>query len=105
MSNGHQVILRIAAIVAALTTFLQAAGNASAQECKARGDLDAIYCDESGNMVADAPKDAKKLKNPAAFMLSYSPQEDSVVYEKLWTPYVDHLKSCVGKPVRFLPMR
>ena len=72
--------------------------------CKHRGDLDAIYCDEDYNMTADAPKDPKKLKNPAALMLSYSPQEDSVVYEKLWTPYVDHLKTCVGKPVRFLPV-
>ena len=72
--------------------------------CKHRGDLDLLYCDEDGNMTADAPVDPKKLKNPATLMLSYSPQEDSVVYEKLWTPYVDHLKSCVGKPVRFLPV-
>ena len=72
--------------------------------CKHRGDLDALYCDKDGNMTADAPKDPKKLKNPASLMLSYSPQEDSVVYEKLWTPYVDHLKSCTGKQVRFLPV-
>ena len=72
--------------------------------CKHRGDLDALYCDEDGNMTADAPKDPKKLKNPAVLLLSYSPQEDSVVYEKLWTPYVDHLKSCTGKQMRFLPV-
>ncbi len=72
--------------------------------CKHRGDLDALYCDEDGNMTADAPTNPKKLKNPASLMLSYSPQEDSVVYEKLWTPYVDHMKSCTGKPVRFLPV-
>ncbi len=77
---------------------------AAQDSCRHRGDLDAIYCDEDGNMTADAPTDPKKLKNPAALMLSYSPQEDSVVYEKLWTPYVDHLKACVGKPVRFLPV-
>ena len=77
---------------------------AGADTCKHRGDLDTLYCDEDGNMTADAPTDPKKLKNPAALMLSYSPQEDSVVYEKLWTPYVDHLKACVGKPVRFLPV-
>ena len=76
----------------------------AADTCKHRGDLDTLYCDDDGNMTADAPTDAKKLKNPAALMLSYSPQEDSVVYEKLWTPYVDHLKTCVGKPVRFLPV-
>jgi phosphonate transport system substrate-binding protein len=76
----------------------------SQDTCSHRGDLDAMYCDEDRNMTADAPKDPKKLKNPAALMLSYSPQEDAVVYEKLWTPYVDHLKSCTGKPVRFLPV-
>lgn len=72
--------------------------------CKQRGDLDALYCDVDGNMTADAPVNPKRLKNPAALMLSYSPQEDAVVYEKLWTPYVDHLKACTGKPVRFLPV-
>jgi phosphonate transport system substrate-binding protein len=76
----------------------------SQDTCIHRGDLDALYCDEDRNMTADAPKDPKKLKNPAALMLSYSPQEDAVVYEKLWTPYVDHLKACIGKPVRFLPV-
>ena len=76
----------------------------SQDTCKHRGDLDVLFCDEDGNMTADAPKDTKKLKNPATLLLSYSPQEDSVVYEKLWAPYVDHLKSCVGKPVRFLPV-
>lgn len=76
----------------------------SQEPCKHRGDLDTLYCDEDRNMTADAPTNAKKLKNPAALMLSYSPQEDSVVYEKLWTPFVDHLKSCIGKPVRFLPV-
>ena len=76
----------------------------SQDTCKHRGDLDALFCDEDGNMTADAPRDPKKLKNPATLFLSYSPQEDSVVYEKLWAPYVDHLKSCVGKPVRFLPV-
>ena len=76
----------------------------AADTCKHRGDLDTLYCDDDDDMTADAPTDPKKLKNPAALLLSYSPQEDSVVYEKLWTPYVDHLKTCVGKPVRFLPV-
>ena len=78
---------------------------ASSQDtCTHRGDLDLLYCDEDRNMTADAPTNPKKLKNPAAIMLSYSPQEDAVVYEKLWTPFVDHLKTCTGKPVRFLPV-
>ena len=78
---------------------------ASSQDtCTHRGDLDLLYCDADRNMTADAPTNPKKLKNPAALMLSYSPQEDAVIYEKLWTPFVDHLKTCTGKPVRFLPV-
>ncbi len=101
------VYKNISSLVAAapvVISLLLLTGNADAQECKSRGDLDALYCDEDGNMTADAPTNPKKLKNPAALMLSYSPQEDSVVYEKLWTPFVDHMKSCTGKPVRFLPV-
>ena len=78
---------------------------ASSQDtCTHRGDLDLLYCDADRNMTADTPLSPKKLKNPAALMLSYSPQEDAVIYEKLWTPFVDHLKTCTGKPVRFLPV-
>ena len=103
MSNVNKVILGVAVVAVTMLLSLGASGS-SPQDCKIRGDLDAIYCDENGNMVADAPRDPKKLKNPAVLMLSYSPQEDSVVYENLWLPYVDHLKTCTGKPVRFLPV-
>ncbi len=103
MSNVNKVILGIAVVAVMMLSSLGASGS-SPQDCKIRGDLDAIYCDENSNMVADAPRDPKKLKNPAVLMLSYSPQEDSVVYENLWLPYVDHLKTCTGKPVRFLPV-
>lgn len=99
----HRISVGLIASLVASVTFISTLAH-SDDTCKHRGDLDALYCDDDNNMTADAPTDAKKIKNPAALMLSYSPQEDSVVYEKLWTPYVDHLKSCVGKPVRFLPV-
>ena len=99
----HRFAVAGSALFAAALLFFHSQARAE-DTCKHRGDLDLLYCDEDGNMTADAPTNPKKLKNPAALMLSYSPQEDSVVYEKLWTPYVDHLKSCVGKPVRFLPV-
>ena len=47
----------------ALAAFAFAA-TAEAQDCKNRGDLDAMYCDENGDLVADTPKDPKKLKAP-----------------------------------------
>lgn len=93
-----------------LTTVLMVAGSllagfsgfAHAQECKSRGDLDTLFCDEDGNMTADAPKDAKRLKNPKSLLLTYSPQEDPATYEKMWAPYVDHMKTCTKRNVRFL---
>ncbi len=31
-------------------------------ECKNRGQLDVLYCDENGDLVADSPKDPKKWR-------------------------------------------
>ncbi len=69
--------------------------------CKYRGDLDAIYCDEDRDLTADPPRDITKFRNPASLFLSYSPQEDTSAYEKLWAPYVDHMAQCTGRKVRF----
>jgi len=67
-----------------------------------RGDLDEIYCDEDRNLTADAPTDPSKLKNPKTILLSYSPQEDTATYEKMWSPYVQFMTQCLGRPMRFL---
>ena len=71
-------------------------------QCTHRGDLSPIYCDEDRDLIADAPKEKSKWRNPATLMLSYSPQEDTAAYEKLWAPYVAHLSRCVGRPTKFL---
>ena len=45
--------------------FLLAFSSAFAQsDCKNRGDLDAQYCDENKDLVADLPKDSKRFKTP-----------------------------------------
>lgn len=75
--------------------------SAGAQECKNRGDLDALYCDENGDMVADTPKDPKKLKTPNTLVFTYTPVEDPAVYEKIFKPFTDHLAQCTGKKVVF----
>jgi phosphonate transport system substrate-binding protein len=74
---------------------------AAAQECASRGDLDPLYCDENGDMVADTPKDAKKLKTPNTLVFTYTPVEDPAVYEKIFKPFTDHLAQCTGKRVVF----
>jgi phosphonate transport system substrate-binding protein len=69
--------------------------------CKYRGDLDLNYCDENKDMVADTPKDPKKLKTPGTLVFTYTPVEDPAVYEKVFKPFTDHLAQCTGKKVVF----
>ncbi len=78
------------------------ATTAHAQSCAHRGELDTIYCDVDQNLTADPPRDAARLKNPKSLLLSYSPQEDTATYEKMWSPYVHFMTQCVGRPMRFL---
>lgn len=93
-------MIRLARIAPALLLAALAAG-AQAQDCKNRGDLDALYCDDNGDMVADTPKDAKKLKNPSTLVFTYTPVEDPAVYEKIFKPFTDYLSQCTAKRVVF----
>jgi phosphonate transport system substrate-binding protein len=90
-------ILRAAAFAAAAALPF----TATAQECKNHGDLDPMYCDEDGNLVADTPKDPKKLKNPNTLVFTYTPVEDPAVYEKIFKPFTDYLAQCTAKKVVF----
>ena len=86
----------------ALSLFYVSATGAHAQSCTHRGELDNLYCDVDQNLTADAPTDPAKLKNPKSILLSYSPQEDTATYEKMWSPYVRFMAQCLGRPMRFL---
>ena len=88
------------ALAAALATGFST-GSSAAQTCTNRGDLDAIYCDQNKDLLADAPSDPAKRKNPSTILMSYTPQEDAQAYEKLWQPFVDHIAQCAGKKARF----
>lgn len=82
------------------------AAQASAQTaCKNRGELDQNYCDENGDLVADAPKDQKKWKNPSTLVWAYTPVEDPAVYEKIFQPFTQHLSQCSGKKVVFFQVQ
>ena len=72
---------------------------AHADDCKSRGTLDVLYCDENGDLVADAPKDPAKLKNPSTLVFTYTPVEDPAVYENVLKPFTDHLAKVTGKRV------
>ncbi len=81
-------------------------GSASAQpdDCKNRGQLDALYCDEDADLVADTPKDQKKWKDPATLVFAYTPVEDPAVYQNIFKPFTDHLGTCTGKRVVYYPV-
>ena len=94
--------MRTSRLIAALLVALAASSSAFAQDaCKNRGDLDALYCDDNKDMVADAPADAKKHKVPSTIVFTYTPVEDPAVYENIFKPFTAHLASCTGKRVVF----
>ncbi len=73
----------------------------AADACKTRGELDTMYCDDNGDMVADVPGDSKKLKNPSTIVFTYTPVEDPAVYENIFKPFTTHLAACLNKKVVF----
>ncbi|MEX3317087.1 phosphate/phosphite/phosphonate ABC transporter substrate-binding protein [Sulfitobacter sp. PS-8MA] len=78
---------------------------AFAQEDCERGQLDEMFCDANGDLVADAPTDPEKLKNPDTLVFAYTPVEDPAIYEDIWTPFIDHLEDVTGKDVQFFAVQ
>ncbi|MFO1362645.1 MAG: phosphate/phosphite/phosphonate ABC transporter substrate-binding protein [Burkholderiales bacterium] len=91
---------RYALIAIALASFVPLAAQAQ-DSCKNRGELDALYCDDNADLVADPPKDQAKFKNPSTLVFTYTPVEDPAVYENIFKPFTDHLSKCTGKRVVF----
>jgi phosphonate transport system substrate-binding protein len=94
--------MKSAAIACAAAALAVLATTASAQDsCSHRGELDALYCDENRDLVADPPKDPKKFKNPSTLVFTYTPVEDPAVYENVFRPFTDYLGKCTSKRVVF----
>jgi len=89
-----------------LTALALAASSAFAQaDCSNRGALDAMYCDEDGDLVADAPTDASKLQDPSTLVFAYTPVEDPAIYADIWNPFIEHLAAVTGKKVQFFAVQ
>jgi phosphonate transport system substrate-binding protein len=78
---------------------------ATAQECKNRGQLDTLYCDENNDLVADAPTDPRKFRDPATLVFAYTPVEDPAVYLNAFKPFTDYLAQCTAKRVIYYPVQ
>jgi len=75
-------------------------GTASAA-CKNRGDLDTVFCDEDGDLLADTPKSADKWLDPATLVFSYTAVEDPSVYENVFSELMEHIEMKTGKKVKW----
>lgn len=97
-------ISTVALASAALAGWALSAGSVQAAECE-RGTLDVRYCDVDGDLVADTPTDASKLKDPKTLVFAYTPVEDPAVYKTAWADFLTHLESETGKKVKFFPVQ
>jgi phosphonate transport system substrate-binding protein len=88
-----------------LAALVGSAAQAQADDCKNRGQLDTLYCDDNGDLVADVPKDQKKWKDPSALVFAYTPVEDPAVYLNVFRPFTTHLAECTGKRVIYYPVQ
>jgi len=86
------------ALCALLFTFL------NARECP-HGDLNPIYCDKDGDMLADPPQNPSLLADPYELVFAYSPVEDPAVYKKAWKDFIAYLSRVTGKRVVFFPFQ
>lgn len=91
---------------AALSVMLLLLGStARAQESCARGTLDARYCDQDVDLVADLPANEDEWLDPSTLIFSYTPVEDPAVYQKVWDGFIEHLETVTGKRVIFFPVQ
>jgi phosphonate transport system substrate-binding protein len=93
-------------LMAAVCGMLMAsAAAAAADECRNRGQLDTLYCDDNNDLVADAPTDPKKWKDPSTLVFAYTPVEDPAVYATIFKPFTDYLAQCTAKRVVYYPVQ
>jgi phosphonate transport system substrate-binding protein len=92
----------IARLTTALTLaclgMLATSGTAQAQ-------LSPRYQDADGDLVADAPTDATRWRDPNILIFAYTPVEDPAMYSKVWDEFIAHLEAATGKQVRFFPVQ
>ena len=93
------------AVFAAIAGLIVAGAQTSAQECSNRGQLDTLYCDDNNDLVADAPTDPRKWKDPSTLVFAYTPVEDPAVYQNVFRPFTDYLGQCTGKRVVYYPVQ
>ncbi|WP_104203021.1 phosphate/phosphite/phosphonate ABC transporter substrate-binding protein [Billgrantia saliphila] len=93
------------AFASLLPLALLASAPLQAQDDCERGDLDSLYCDEDGDLVADRPEDESEWVDPDTLIFAYTPVEDPAIYGDIWQPFIDHLQEVTGRDVRFFAVQ
>lgn len=93
----HQRTGALAALFAG--AMMLCAAPALADDCPNRGDLDDMFCDADGDLVADTPTDPSLLRDPSTIVFAYTPVEDPAVYANIFSEFLDHLRECTGRNV------
>jgi len=96
--------LSLTAMIGIAMVGLATISTAAKAECE-RGDLDSRYCDTNGDLIADTPTDASKLKDPKTLIFAYTPVEDPAVYKEAWSDFLVHMEKATGKKVKFFPVQ
>lgn len=65
------------------------------------GELDPMFVDLDGDMIADPPADPKQWLDPDTLVFAYAPVEDPAVYEEVFVDFLAHLEAKTGKKVRW----
>jgi phosphonate transport system substrate-binding protein len=96
---------RLLPLVALALVALVAAVALAADPCAHRGKLDALYCDENRDGLADPPKDPAKLVSPDPLVFTYAPVEDPAVYEGAWSDFLKHVEKVTGKKTKYFGLQ
>ena len=95
MNLGIKPLLSASAIA-----FISFTAPAVAQDCP-RGDLDDLFCDADGDLIADMPTNPEEQIDPSTLLFAYRPVGDPAVYSEAWSDFMDHLRTETGKDVVF----
>lgn len=66
--------------------------------------LDPAYTDANGDLLADAPGDGSKQRDPAQLVFSYVASEQNADAEKIFKPLMDSIAAATGKTIVYLPV-
>lgn len=105
MSVHRRSPVVLAAVAAGGLVAFTGLGTAQAQDCPNRGQLDPMYCDADGDLVADRPADPSQIVDPDTLVFAYTPVEDPAIYEDIWQPFIDHLEKVTGRDVHFFAVQ